>query len=139
MKGFFNMLELLAEATGSIYSSYYTDVKDEMFKLFDKYVQKFGGAATAQRVVHPSVASGKRKQAWERIFGGPSASPTYPPSSSSTSSGVSELSSYLYSDPLTCYDDSFDILLWWRDHKLAYPVLYYGSIYHVCSCIYCLF
>jgi hypothetical protein len=58
MKGFFNVLELLAEVTGSIYSSYYADVKDEMFKLFDKYVQKFGGAATAQRAVHPSVAFG---------------------------------------------------------------------------------
>jgi hypothetical protein len=37
MKGFFNVLELLAQHTRSTYSSYYVDVKDEMYKLFNKY------------------------------------------------------------------------------------------------------
>ena len=45
MKGFFNVLELLAQHTGSTYSSYYADVKDEIYRLFNKYEHKFGGAA----------------------------------------------------------------------------------------------
>ena len=36
---------------------------------------------------------------------------------------VSELSAYLDSDCVTAYDDDFDLLLWWRDHKLTYPIL----------------
>jgi hypothetical protein len=45
------------------------------------------------------------------------------PSTISTHSAVSELTAYLDSDPITCYDLNFDILLWWRDHKLTYPFL----------------
>ena len=119
IKGFFNVLELLAQHTGSSYSLYYGDVKAELYRLFNKYEQKFGGAARTQRVSQPSAHCGKRKQAWGRIFGGPGASPGSgcSPSSSSTpsGSGVSELSAYLDSDPVTCYEESFDILLWWRD------------------------
>jgi hypothetical protein len=128
IKGFFNVLELLAQHTGSSYSLYYGDVKAELYRLFYKYEQKFGGAARTQRVSQPSAHCGKRKQAWGRIFGGPGASPGSgcSPSSSSTSSGsgiTSELSAYLDSDPVTCYEESFDILLWWRDHKLTYLIL----------------
>jgi hypothetical protein len=50
-----------------------------------------------------------------------------PPSTTSSSSvnasGRSELSAYLDSDCVTSYEDGFDILLWWHDHKLTYPVL----------------
>ena len=74
MKGFFNVLELLGKATGCIYSSYYADVKDELYKLFGKYEQKFG-AVRSQRVSIPSAHTGKTKQAWGRIFGGPGDSP----------------------------------------------------------------
>jgi hypothetical protein len=69
MKGFFNVLELLAEHTGATYSSYYADVKAELYKLFNKYETKFG-ATRSQKVAQPSAHSGKRKQAWGRIFGG---------------------------------------------------------------------
>ena len=27
------------------------------------------------------------------------------------------------SDNVTAYEDDFDLLLWWRDHKLTYPIL----------------
>jgi len=47
---------------------------------------------------------------------GPGASPTCSLSSSATPSVVIERE-------LTCYEETFDILLWWRDHKLTYPVL----------------
>jgi hypothetical protein len=35
----------------------------------------------------------------------------------------SELLAYLDSDPISEYDDDFNILSWWRDHRRAYPVL----------------
>jgi hypothetical protein len=60
MKGFFNVLELLAESTGGTYSTYYADVKIELYKLFNKYETKFG-AARSQRVAQPSAHSGNKK------------------------------------------------------------------------------
>ena len=36
---------------------------------------------------------------------------------------VSELASYLDSDTVTCFDDYFDIIIWWHEHKLTYPIL----------------
>ena len=48
------------------------------------------------------------------------------PSSSAswaTAASISELSSYLDSDTITQFDDSFNILSWWQQHKLTYPVL----------------
>jgi hypothetical protein len=35
----------------------------------------------------------------------------------------SELLSYLDSDHVSEYDDDFNILKWWCDHRRAYPVL----------------
>jgi len=61
MRGFFNVLNLLAESTSSEYSTYYVDVKTELYKLFNKYKSKFG-AARSQRVAQPSNHIGKRKQ-----------------------------------------------------------------------------
>ena len=60
MRGFFNVLQLLGEYTGSEYSSYYADIKTELYKLFNKYESKFG-AARSQRVAQPSHHSGKKK------------------------------------------------------------------------------
>ena len=63
-------------------------------------------------------------QKWGKIYGGPDASSG--PSSSSpaaSGSGVNELSAYLDSDPVNDWNESFDLLLWWRDHKMTYPVL----------------
>jgi hypothetical protein len=44
MRYFFNVMNLLAEATGSEYTTYYVDVKAELYKLFNKYEIKFGVA-----------------------------------------------------------------------------------------------
>jgi hypothetical protein len=30
---------------------------------------------------------------------------------------------YLDSDPITVFDDGFDILSWWHEHKSNYPIL----------------
>jgi hypothetical protein len=46
------------------------------------------------------------------------ASPTH-----STLTVGSELTSYLDSDPVSQFDDSFNILSWWHDHKRTYHVL----------------
>jgi hypothetical protein len=93
--------------------------------MFTKYETKFG-AVRAQRVAQPSIHTGK-KQAWGRIFGDSSSGVVGPPPistpSASSSSAICELSAYLDSDNVTSYEDDFDILLWWRDHKLTYPVL----------------
>jgi hypothetical protein len=42
-------------------------VKTEIYKLFNKYERKFG-AARSQRPAQPTMASGKKKQAYGRIF-----------------------------------------------------------------------
>ena len=36
---------------------------------------------------------------------------------------ASELAAYLDSDPVNQYDDDFNILNWWHEYKLSYPVL----------------
>jgi len=51
------------------YSSYYVEVTTELYKLFNKYENKFG-AARSQRAAQASNHTGKKKQAWGRIFGG---------------------------------------------------------------------
>jgi hypothetical protein len=69
---FSNVLELLASHTGTSYSLYYGDVKDEMSRLVAKYEQNFG-AARAERPPMPHAGPGKRKQAWGIIYTGPGA------------------------------------------------------------------
>jgi hypothetical protein len=68
-----------------------------------------------------------KKQAWGRIFGDPSSGVVGPPPvstpSASSFSAICELSAYLDSNNVTSYEDDFDILLWWCDHKLTYLVL----------------
>jgi hypothetical protein len=44
-------------------------------------------------------------------------------SSSPVAPGLSELTVYLDSDNVAAYNDDFDIVNWWHQHKLTYPVL----------------
>ena len=41
----------------------------------------------------------------------------------STTSNASKLVSYLDCDTVSHLDDLFDILRWWHEHKLTYPML----------------
>jgi len=78
---------------------------------------------------------GKKRKAWRKIYGsevvgglsGPSSTPdpssTHEPSTSFMFESHAELQSYLDSDPVSEYDDDFNILSWWRDHRRAYPVI----------------
>jgi hypothetical protein len=36
---------------------------------------------------------------------------------------TSELASYLDSDTITKFDEDFNVLSWWHQHKLTYPIL----------------
>ena len=56
---------------------------------------------------HRSGLTGKRKQAWGKIFGGPGGSGTSGPSSNIPIAGTCELTVYLDSDNVVAYDDSF--------------------------------
>jgi hypothetical protein len=53
---------------------------------------------------------------------GPSLAPART-SSQSASAAACGLSAYLDSDNVTAYEDDFDLLLWWCNHKLTYPIL----------------
>jgi hypothetical protein len=66
IKGLFNILQILQEKIGCNYSSYYADVKTKIFKLFNKYEEKFGLARSQRRAAQPASNTGKRKQAWKK-------------------------------------------------------------------------
>ena len=81
-------------------------------------------------VAQSASHTGKKKQTQEIIFGGPGSSgvvgpfpASAPTPSLSASAAACELSAYLDSDNVTAYEDDFDLLLWWRDHKLNFSVL----------------
>ena len=40
-----------------------------------------------------------------------------------TVTSTSELASYLDSDTITEFDEDFNVLSWWHQHKLTYPIL----------------
>jgi hypothetical protein len=126
MRGLYNVLELLSQSNNYNYSTYFADVKTELYKLYGKYETKFG-AARPSRTTHQSGMTGKRKHAWGKIFGGIGASRSSTASGSSGSSGpgagLCELIVYLDSDNVAAYEDDFDILNWWHEHKLTYPIL----------------
>ena len=113
MRGLYNVLELLSQSNNYNYSTYFADVKTELYKLYAKYETKFG-AARPSRTTHQSGMTGKRKQAWGKIFGGTGASRSSTASGSSGSSGpgvgICEITVYLDSDNVAAYEDDFDIL-----------------------------
>jgi hypothetical protein len=116
LRGLFNALQILKENTSCDYSSYYADMKTEIYKLFNKYERKFG-AARSQRAAQLQAKQVRKKQAWGRIFGDArlsgvvgSSPPSAPTPSLSASAATCELSTYL-SDNVTAYEDDFDLLL----------------------------
>jgi hypothetical protein len=109
--------------------------------MFNKYDLKFGAV---RQQVPPPIVTGKRKQKWGLIYASDCTSEfSYPGSTTPnlgsgtsafallqqahSSAGLSsldtELSSYLDSDTLQKFDEDFNILSWWHEHKLSYPVL----------------
>jgi hypothetical protein len=92
---------------------------------------KFGGQVSHRKQV-PVAGSRKKRKAWGKIYGldavggfsDPSSTPEpLTPQPSLMFDSQSELLAYLDSDPIFEYDDDFNILSWWRDHRRVYPVL----------------
>ena len=79
------------------------------------------------RGLHNHQVSRVRKNQHGGIFEGRGTGVVVPSPVSATSSlstsFVSELLVYLDSDNITSYEDGFDILLWWCELKLTYPIL----------------
>lgn len=129
LNGFTKALQFMSESLNRDYSAYYQHVKTELSNLFCRYEIKFGGVRL-QRPPQPLNGAGKKVCSWNRLFGSGSGVPAAPsPASASPSAPtfshpqVSELTNYLDSDPVSQFDDSFNILSWWHDHKRTYPVL----------------
>ena len=150
IKGFSNALRLLSSLTGTDYSAYFTSVRAALSDMFGKYESKFGSIRLARPTHKPST--GKKKAQWGKIFGDGSTSTTSPGSglgsvgaggsfivplgrrtsasallqaaSTGGTYGISsELTAYLDSDTVSQFDDDFNILTWWHEHKQSYPVL----------------
>jgi hypothetical protein len=112
IRGFHNVLRLLSQAIGVDYSSYFSLVRNELYKLYNKYENKFG-TDRQHRPSQPAGSTGRKKTAWGKIFGAPSGSGSSPILASPPAPAiavVSELSSYMDSNTVTCFDDDFDIL-----------------------------
>jgi hypothetical protein len=106
MRGLYNDLELLSQSNYYNYSTYFADVKTELYQLYAKYETKFG-AARPSRTTHQSGMTGMRKHAWGKILGGIGASRSSTASGSSCSSGpgagLCELIVYLDSDNVAAH------------------------------------
>jgi hypothetical protein len=87
-----------------------------------------------QRPPRPLNGAGKKVSSWNRLFGSGSGSGSAVPAAPSPAFAspsapifshpqVSELTNYLDSDPVSQFDDSFNILPWWHDQKRTYHVL----------------
>jgi hypothetical protein len=143
MKGFSKVLRKLGNLTNTEYSAYQVGARARLTDVYNKYEEKYD-AVRLKRTV-PQNLSGKKRSAWDEIYddsdssGGGNTSTSMLHSTlnlsrntsatallqaaTSTSSVASELVSYLDCDTVSQLDDSFDILRWWHEHKLTYPVL----------------
>ena len=61
IRGFHNVLRLLAQTICTDYSAYFSEVRTELYKLFNKYEAKFG-AVRLQRQSQVAGPTGKKKQ-----------------------------------------------------------------------------
>ena len=121
--GFGAAISFLTAAVGHNYTDYLFDVKTKLNDIYFKYNEKYAGVR--QRRPAPQGAGKKPKSVWSKLY------PTGSSSNSSTTPGydgdrTGELDSYLRS-PIVHYEEDgdveFNLLKWWHDHKLTYPVL----------------
>ena len=141
MKGFNRVLRRLSNLTGTNYTTYQLSTRTRLTDVYNKYEEKYG-AVRLRRTV-PQNLTGKKRSAWDEIYDDDSSSSGGGTSllhstlnlsrdtsatallhaATSTGSNASELVNYLDCDTVSQLDDSFDILRWWHEHKLTYPVL----------------
>jgi hypothetical protein len=134
IKGFNKGIRKLQLIIDADYSNKLLETRSLLFKLYHKYDDLYG-SVREKRVVPPSL-SGKQRTAWDEIYDDDDddvlppnldLSRSIPPTAllhaaSNTKNG-SELTAYLDYDTVSQLDDDFNILNWWRRHKLAYLVL----------------
>jgi hypothetical protein len=133
IKGFNKVIRKLQMITDADYSNKLLETRTLLFKLYHKYDDLYG-SVREKRVVPPSL-SGKKRTAWDEIYD--EDDDVLPPNldlsrsipatallhaASNTNNG-SELTAYLDCDTVSQLDDDFNILNWWHQHKLTYPVL----------------
>jgi hypothetical protein len=124
-------LTLISTLTSNDYANYYDSVRAELTTIFTKYDLMYGGKVSHRKQV--SIAgSGNKRKSWGNIYGSdvvggvsdPSSTPeSFAPQPSLLFESQSELLYYLDTNSIFGYDDDFNILSWWRDHRCAYPVL----------------
>lgn len=133
------MLRKLNSLFNVDYTNKLLDTRALLFKLYNRYDSMYG-SVRLKRVV-PSSLSGKKRTAWADIYddneldlgAGCSSLPTNLDQSrgvsatallqAASASNSSELASYLDSDTVSQLDNDFDLMQWWHEHKLTYPVL----------------
>jgi hypothetical protein len=134
IKGFNAVLRKLHLLTDADYGNKLAETRTLLFKLYHKYDDLYG-SVREKRAAPPSL-SGKKKTAWADIYDDDD--DVLPPNldmsrsipattllhaATASSSTGSELTSYLDCDTVSQYDDDFNLLHWWHQHKLTYPVL----------------
>jgi hypothetical protein len=120
MRGFNKVLIKLSSLTGTDYSRLPFDVRTKLTKVFQLYETKFGDARLRATHQPSALGCGKKKMAWDDIYGDDDLDGEYsstlgrrPGSSSSTPQSIStvastsELASYLDSDTITEFDEDF--------------------------------
>jgi hypothetical protein len=120
LNGFTKTIQFMFVIFNRYYSTYYQHVKIELSILFSKYESKFAGVRL-QRPPWPNHEAGKKVYSWNRISGSGSGVPAVPSPSPAPSAYAlyvtSELTTYLDSDLVCQFYDSFNILSWWHNHK----------------------
>jgi hypothetical protein len=94
-------------------------------KMFQMYELKFGEVFLNVNP-HPAAGgSGNAIEAWDDIYCDESYSTVSlrEPGVSTSASAMFDLSSHLDSDPEAKFGRDFNILKWWQQHKLTYPIL----------------
>jgi hypothetical protein len=133
IKGFNKVIRKLQMITDADYSNKLLETRTLLFKLYHKYDDLYG-SVREKRAVPPSL-SGKKRTAWDEIYD--EDDDVLPPNldlsrsipatallhAASNSNNGSELTAYLDCDTVSQLDDDFNILNWWHQHKLTYPVL----------------
>ncbi|XP_066333587.1 zinc finger BED domain-containing protein RICESLEEPER 2-like [Miscanthus floridulus] len=139
IKGFTKVLRKLNSHFNVDYTNKLLDTRALLFRMYNMYDAMYGSVRLKRAVL--ASLSGKKRTAWADIYDddefdigagcsflppnldqsrGVSATSLLPAASASNSS---ELASYLDSDTVSQLDDDFDLMQWWHEHKLTYPVL----------------
>jgi hypothetical protein len=139
IKGFNKVLRKLNSLFNVGYTNTLLDTRALLFRMYNRYDAMYG-SVRLKRVV-PTSLSGKKRTAWADIYdddeldigAGCSSLPSNLDESrgvsatsllhAASASNSSELASYLDSDTVIQLDDEFDLMQWWHEHKLTYPVL----------------